>query len=75
MASQDKASAVFLDPEHINELSRPFWDSAILRAGIKLVVFEVTKKPYPAPCLYLHPPLKRDIIHNAPPAVEGSMHG
>ncbi len=28
-----------LDPERINELSRSFWNSAILRAGIKLGVF------------------------------------
>ena len=28
-----------LDPESINELSRDYWNSAILRAGIKLKVF------------------------------------
>jgi cyclopropane fatty-acyl-phospholipid synthase-like methyltransferase len=28
-----------LDPERVNELSRRFWESAILRAGIKLGIF------------------------------------
>lgn len=33
-----------LDPERVNELSRAFWNSAILRAGIKLGVFALLDK-------------------------------
>ena len=33
-----------LDPESINELSRNYWNSAILRAGIKLDVFSLLEK-------------------------------
>ena len=34
-----------LIPEHINELSRDFWKSAVLRAGIKLGVFQLLNQP------------------------------
>lgn len=33
-----------MDPESVNELSRNFWNSAILRAGIKLGVFELLEQ-------------------------------
>lgn len=35
----DREGAVALVPEQINELSRNFWNSAVLRAGIKLGIF------------------------------------
>ena len=35
---------VELDPENINELARCFWYSSILRAGIKLGVFDLLEK-------------------------------
>lgn len=33
-----------LDPEFINELSRNFWNSAVLRAGIRLDIFDLLEK-------------------------------
>ena len=33
-----------MDPEWVKELSRNFWNSAILRAGIKLGVFELLEQ-------------------------------
>ncbi|MSQ22340.1 MAG: hypothetical protein EXR53_03400, partial [Dehalococcoidia bacterium] len=44
MPSHHEPSAASLDPERINELSRSFWNSAILRAGIKLGVFALLDK-------------------------------
>lgn len=35
---------VNLDPESLNAMSRSFWNSAILRAGIKLGVFELIEQ-------------------------------
>ncbi len=41
MADNPRQPKAQLDPESINELSRNFWNSAILRAGIKLGVFSL----------------------------------
>ena len=35
---------ISMDPERVNELSRNFWNSAILRAGIKLGLFELLER-------------------------------
>ncbi len=44
MTSHRETSVANLDPERINELSRSFWNSAILRAGMKLGVFALLDK-------------------------------
>ena len=44
-----------LAAEHINELSRHFWNSAVLRAGLKLGVFSLLEKqPLSCPQISQH---------------------
>ena len=37
----ERPAPVNLDSERLNEMSRSFWSSAILRAGLKLGVFAI----------------------------------
>jgi ubiquinone/menaquinone biosynthesis C-methylase UbiE len=39
--SAHEQSPIDLTSEHLNEMSRSFWDSAILRAGLKLGIFDL----------------------------------
>ena len=48
MSVEDHLGAELV-PEHINELSRDFWKSAVLRAGIKLGLFQLLEKAPLAP--------------------------